>query len=323
VLLGAGTLVTADGVATLTGLNSDSIAVGQQVVVRGIYGILPSGEIQIDATGTSATNTGSVRLQSTQLWGSLVSLGAGSLTMNLQAINDWPASIYDFSGSGATAAQNPAPAAFDIATGSLTVPAGTVAGDPLWINGLMSAFGAAPPDFTAFAVNSESSVQVAGGTLTPAGTQSCGLGSEVCEPASMRVLYAYNTGTTTPFVGLSNAGFAVDLANPKLTTAVIRIGPEIIDMKTLPASPQVVPTTLPLTATFGPQYAIGNPTTSTVTPTVTTSTTSLQNYSSFPAFVTEYNSLVPSTGAVLQFDARGVYDRTTNIFTATSIDVVL
>jgi hypothetical protein len=264
-----------------------------------------------------------VRLLQTELWGTLVSSGAGSLTMNLSTIDGWPVSIFNFAGNGATAAQNPVATAFDVALGTLAVPAGTAAGDPVWINGLAAPFGAAPPDFTAYAVNSEQSVQVAGGSLTAAGTQSCGLGSQTCEPASLRVLYKYATGTAAPFTGLSNAGFSVNLANPELDSAVIRIGPEVIDMKSLTVNPQIVPTTLPVTTTFAPRYALGNPTTATVTTTVTTATTSIASYSSFPAFVAEFNSVVSAADPVLQFDVRGVYNPTANTFTATSINVVL
>jgi hypothetical protein len=279
---------------------------------------LASGEVQIDATGTSATNTGSVRLLQTQLWGSLSSLGAGTLTMNLSAIDDYPVSDFNFAGNGAT---TPTAAAFTVATGSLTVPAGTGAGDPIWINGLATPFGTAPPDYTAYAINSESSVQVAGGSLTTPGTQFCGAGSQVCQPANLRVLYNYTTGYTTPFIGLSSAGFTIDTS--KAFSAEIRIGPEAIPLTSLPASPQVVPTTLPVTTTFAPQYSIGNPVTATVTPANTTSSTSIDTFTNFADFVTQFNATVSASNPVLQFDVRGVYNRATNVFTATSMNVVL
>lgn len=319
VLLGAGTLVTADGVASLTGLSSDSIAVGQRITARGLYSVLASGEIQIDATGTSATNTGSVRLLQTQLWGSLNSLGAGTLAMNLASIDDYPASDFNFAGNGSA---TPTAAAFTVATQSLTVPSGTAAGDPIWINGLAAPFGGAPPDYTAYAINSESSVQLAGGALTAPGTQFCGAGSEVCQPASIRVLYHYGTGgKTAPFVDLSSAGFTIDASDSD--SAVIRIGPETIALSSLPASPVVIPTTLPVTTTFAPQYSIGNPVTSTITPSVTTSSTSIATFSNFADFVTQFNATVTPSNAVKQFDARGFYNRATNQFTATSMNVVL
>jgi hypothetical protein len=320
-ILGPGTIVTADDNATLTGLNSDSVSVGQYVSARGIYSISAAGITTLDATGTSSTNTGSVRLLSSEIWGPLVSSASGSLVMNLQAINDWPVSAYDFTGNGATAA--PSPAAFAVDTGPFALPAGTVAGDSLWIDGLVSPFGSAPPDFNASGgVYSEASVQVAPGSGTPAGTQSCGIGSQVCDPASMQVLWSNAPGAATPFTGLTSAGFSIDLSNAELVAGVIRIGPEVIDLKSLPASPKIEPTTLPPTTTFAPRYTVGNPVTSSTTPTVT-STTALSIYSSFPDFVTQVNATLTSTSPAHQFQAQGVYNRTSNTFTATSISLVL
>ena len=328
VLLGSGTLVTADD-TTLTGLNSSSIAVGQRIQARGVcadQGTECTGStIVIDSTGTSATNTGSVRLLSTQLWGPLVSSASGSLVMNVEAINDWPVSNYSFAGNGSAA--TPVPTSFTVDTATLGIPADAVAGSPVWVNGLFAPFGTAPPEFTASAVNSESSVQVAGGTLTAPGTQTCGLGSQVCEPATLRVLYDFSTsnGVTAPFTGLSNAGFSIDLTNAALVSAVIRIGPENIDLHSLPASPQIVPTTLTATSTFAPLFTVGNPGTSTITPasTVTPAPTALSAFSAFPAFVTELNSSISATNSVIEVTARGVYDRVNNVFAATTVNVVL
>ncbi len=181
----------------------------------------------------------------------------------------------------------------------------------------------APPDFQAFAVNSEASVQVGRRNPGDCRSETCGVASQVCVPASLRVFWSYSSGTTTPFVGLSPAtGFSIDLNNAQLGCAVIRIGPQSIDMKSLPASPQIVPTTLPVTSTFSPRYTIGNPTTASTTPTVT-STTSLHVYSDFSSFVAETNDVMSATNPAVQFEARGVYNRAANTFTATSINLVL
>src|SRR6202012_1153458 len=82
VLLGSGTIVTADNNTALTELTPDSVAVGQRITARGIYNVSADGTIVIDSTGTSSTNTGSVRLQSTNLWGSLVSSTSSGLVMD-------------------------------------------------------------------------------------------------------------------------------------------------------------------------------------------------------------------------------------------------
>ena len=203
------------------------------------------------------------------------------------------------------------------------IPSGAVAGNPLWINGVFAPCGTAPPDFLAFAVNSEASVQVAGTTPGTEGTETCGIGSQVCVPASLQVLWATAGGTTTPFVGFeSGTGFSVDLTDPHLVSAAIRIGPESIALSTLPASPQIVPTTLAVTSTFAPRYTVGNPVTSSTTETVT-GTTSLYVFSDFSSFINQTNILMSATNTAVQFEARGVFNRAANTFTATTLNLVL
>lgn len=332
VIVGPGTLVTADGNATLTGLNADSIAVGEQIEARGIYEIPASGITTLDATGTSSTNTGSVRLLQTELWGSLVSSAAGSVTMNLQSINDYPYTSFDFAGNGSSSANTPNPANFLVNTATLALPAGVVAGDPVWIEGTTTPFGTAPPNFTAFAVNGEASVQAP--IVAPAKLPV--LLTQLPVPASLQVQWDIPTGSTTPFTALSDSGFSINLSDAHFSSGVIRIGPESIALTSLPASPQIVPTTLPVTTTFSPQYSVGNPSNTTATVTIVTAPTAtnvtsgtatyinnIDVFSSFPSFVTEVNAMLSSAAPAVQFEARGVYDRSTNTFTATSINVVL
>jgi hypothetical protein len=320
VLLGPGTIVTADNNSTLTGLNSNAVSVGQHITARGIYSVLSNGTtVQIDATGTSSTNTGSVRLQNTELFGTLVSSASGSLTLDAQSINNWPISDFKFAGNGA-ALENPA--AFLVDSGSILLPAGTTAGDPVWISGYTTPFGSAPPDFDAVAVNNESSVQIAGGQVgggapTTPGSGACGIGSQVCEPAILQVTWPQ--GNPTPFTTLSDSGFSLSVTSAY--AAQIKIGPEVIDLSGAPAI-TVVPTALAVTGTFAPRYSVGDPATATTTPTVT-STTAIASYSSFLSWVSKVNSSLSSTTPSVQLAASGIFDRATNTFTATSIDLVL
>ncbi len=351
-ILGPSTVVTADDDATTMGLNYNSVAVGQHVVLRGK--ITPSndnlsiatngtcslsnGVLAIDATGNSATNTGSVRLISTQLWGSLVSSTSGGLVLDVSTINNWPASAFTFTGNGGT---TPTAASFSVNSGSIAIPDTTV-GDPLWISGIVTPFGSAPPDFNATAVNSELSVQMAGQTAASAAappnyTQypfnptpfSCAQANLDCTPASMQVYWT--GGTTAPFATLTPTGATVDLANAKLASAVIRIGPETIDMTSLAASPQIVPTVPapPQTVTnsqpnsvpvvlppvFLPEYSFGDPT-------VSAAPGGISQFSSFGKFMTGLNAAIGATPA-LQLEARGTYNRKTNTFNAISVNVVL
>ena len=292
VILGPSTIVTAEDNTTLTGLNYNSVSVGQHIVARGIYELPASGVVTLDATGNSSTNTGSVRLQSTELWGSLVSTAAQGLVLNLQTIENWPVSDYNFTGNGSAAV---APASFAVNTGSVAIPAGTVPGNPLWIDGITTRFGSAPPDFDAFTINTELSV-----------------------PAYLQVDWA--SGTTAPFAAATDAGLTINLANAKLTAAVIRIGSESIDL-TAPATvtPLIVPQAPPaatagLPPVFLPLFAIGNLSAA--------NTTTIAVYNTFATFVTKLPTAIVAATPALHFVATGLYNRGNNTFTASRIDLV-
>ena len=286
--------------------------------------VLADGTVQLDATGTSSTNTGSVRLQTTEFWGPLVSsAAAGSLVMNVSTINDWPVSDYDFTGNGATAADNPSPSAFSVNTAGLTLPLGTAAGDPVWVNGFLTRFGSAPPDLDADAANNQLSVQTAGGQAggaasTAPGVETCGVGSQVCDPGSLQVIWTSPPGTVAPFVSVSSAGFTIDLSQAEYLSGVIRIGPQSIDLTSIPAV-MVVPTTLPVTSIFSPRYAFGESRRHRRDdhdrPYRFTATFRISSRRSPP------RSARPIR--LKQLEATGVYDAATNTFVATSINFVL
>jgi hypothetical protein len=300
VLLGTATIVTADD-TTLTNLNYNSVAVGQHIAARGICTVCTlTSPVTIDATGSSSTNTGSVRLLSTSLWGTLVSSGAGSLTMNLQTISNWPASDFAFAGNGTSAAADPVAAAFVVNTGALTNPV-TTAGDPVWIDGLVAPFGSAPPDFDATAIAGEASV-----------------------PASLQVHWR-STGTKTPFSVLSSTGLSIDLANASILSAVIRVGPESIALASLAAVtvvPQAGIASSPgLPALFTPRFSYGDPT-AVATAGCVTACPGIKVFSAFGTFATDLTAAL-ATASALQLEARGTYNRATNTFSASSVDVVL
>jgi hypothetical protein len=287
VIVGPSTIVTADDNTTLTGLNYNSVAVGQHIIARGLYSLPASGVATLDATGASSTNTGSVRLVSTELFGSVVSAAAPSLVLNLQTIENWPVSVYNFTGNGSAAVS---PAAYSVNTGSLAIPAGLGVGNPVWTEGLGAPFGSAPPDFNAFAINAELSV-----------------------PASLQV--DWTGGTTAPFATATSAGLTI---NANYTSGVIRVGSESIDLTSLAPTPQIVPATPigdpGLPAKFMPAFAIGNLSAA--------NTTSITVFNTFAAFVAQLPTTIVAATPAFHFVATGVYNRGNNTFTASSIDVV-
>jgi hypothetical protein len=296
VLLGPGTLVTADGVSTLGTLDYNSVGVGQHITARGLYSLNAAGVTVLDATG-STTNTGSVRLQSTELFGSLISAASGSLQLNLQAIQNYPASVYDFAGNGVSAAQDPVAANFVVNTGALTLPT-AAPGDPLWIDGYVSPFGSAPPDFLAANVLAQASVA-----------------------ATLAVTWT-GTGTAAPFATLTATSLTIDLTNAAFGTGVLRIGADTVNLTTLSATPTIVsavaapdPTSgLPL---FMPRFSVGPGALTSVT------TNPILSFNTIADFVTQLNTTFATPTPATQFVARGMYDPASNTFTASSIDVVL
>ncbi len=296
VLIGPSTLVTADGVSTLGPLNYNSIAVGQHITARGLYSVNAAGVTVIDSTGSSV-DTGSVRLQSTELFGTLNSTASGSLLLNLQAIENYPASVYNFAGNGVSAAQDPVAANFVVNTGALTLPT-AAPGDPLWVDGYLAPFGTAPPDFNAQSVLAEPSV-----------------------PATLAVLWT-GAGTAAPFATLTATGLTIDLTNAAFGSGQLRIGAETIDITTLSATPNIVPAVAVPAATTGlplftPRFSVGPGA-------IAESTTPpIISYNTFAGFVTQLNTTFATPTPATQFVARGMYDRASNTFTASSIDVVL
>jgi len=145
----------------------------------------------------------------------------------------------------------------------------------------------------------------------------------------MQFVYT-TTGTTTPFSSLTADGMVVALNNPSLAYAVIRIGPELIDLKVLGASPQIIPTAPPAAVTtnlnepgsipvtvppvFLPSYSYGNPLA--VTP------AGISVFSNFGTFISGLPAAL-AAAAALRIEARGTYDRATNTFNAISVSVVL
>lgn len=292
VLVGPGTIVTVDGNTTLKGLNYNSVSVGQHIIARGIYELPASGVVTLDATGANA-GSGTVRLVSTDLWGTLVSSASGSLLLNLQTIDNWPVANYNFTGNGAGAVT---PASYAVDTSGAVTTGTPAAGQPLWIGGITTPFGSAPPDFNAFTINTEASV-----------------------PARLQVDWT-NAGTTAPFATLTDAGLTIDLNNASYSAGVIRIGSESVDLKTLTASPLIAPQAPPaatpgLPPIFLPAFAIGNLTT-------TASTTAITVFNTFSAFVTQLPKSIVAATPALHFVATGTYDRVGNTFTASRIDVV-
>jgi hypothetical protein len=284
VTVGPHTFVGIDGSGG-PALTAADVSVGQQVTIFGQGPVSLTDTLAIDATA------GVVRLQSTRLWGTLTSAGPGSATLNLLTLGNFVPVGFNFAGTGASAAQDATSASYVVNTGTID-ETGTVAGTVLQVDGLVTAFGTAPPDFTATAI--------ASGTAIP----------------QVLVVQWGSTGATAPFTSTNySAGLTVNLSSANITaTHYIATGPSIVDLKTLPASPQITyaPTNL--------QLAVGVPTTG-EPEAGTEGSVTLSN--SVTNFVTAMTTAFNGTNAIYSLVAVGQYDSATNTFNATQINVNL
>jgi Domain of unknown function (DUF4382) len=210
VFVGPGTLIYEDGVAA-SGLSLDSIGLYQQVTASGQTNYNPStdGVESIDAT------SGLLRLQSTQLWGTLNSATTGSISLNLLSIDNFEPSDHYFTGTGKTSAEDAVATHYDIDTGALNesaLPAGTL----LQVNGLMTPLHTGPPYFTATSV-------VQGSTV----------------PSTMVIEFGANgAGDTDPFSVRDSSELLVRLSRAD-SVHYIATGPSKVQLTSLPAMPPI------------------------------------------------------------------------------------
>jgi hypothetical protein len=278
VTLGSATVVSEDGVAA-SGLTPAAISVGQQLVVSGLGSVDTAGNITLDATA------GQVRLASTRIWGMLNSATAGSASLDVLSLGNFAPAGFNFAGTG-SGGQSANPSAYALNTGSLD-QSGTAAGTLLQVDGIVNAFGSAPPDFNATAITA--------GTATE----------------QRLVVEWINGGATAPFISDSVAGLVVDLNNAALGTIhEIRTGPATLDLKTLPASP--------LITTVGAdqnnlKLAIGS----------AKLATGVSVFNSISGFASALTATFNGTNKIYRLVAVGQYNSGTNTFVASRISVAM
>lgn len=221
--LGANTKVTAEGGASL--LTIDAVSVGQRIRAFGDASVEDSsGDVTIDATA------GRVRLRVTNLIGFVKSADPGNLTLDVQAFDGHRASIFDFTGTGSSAATDADAANYEITTGNLNLNL-LMPGSPARVFGFVTPFGMAPPDFNGRTVVDYQQV-----------------------PSFLGVGWQPG-GTSAPFSSMSTTGLTIDATNPALGVRHhIVLAFQSIDITTL-ATPV---TLMPDVAKPG-TFAIGKP----------------------------------------------------------------
>ncbi len=196
-------------------LTIDAISVGQRVTIRGTQptpttdALAP--QILFDAT------QGAVRMHVTHVSGIVNAVMTAQTDITLQSIDRRRVSIFDFTGTGKSEAEDADPDNYEIATGNLTLAA-LADGKPIVAKGFPSAFGMAPPDFSGRTVIDYTDVRSALGV---------GWGAE---------------GTAMPFMMIDSTGLLLDNQNPDIDVRhYIKQGPVLIDLTALDTNTLIAP----------------------------------------------------------------------------------
>lgn len=275
--IGSNTLVSQDGVAA-AGLGIGSISVGQQLDIGGQGAIATTGNISMNATA------GQVRLTPTQIWGTLNSATPGNASLAAETFGNFEFSDINFSGTN-VGGLNAAPGDYILNTGSTDL-SHTAPGTLLEVNGFVTPFGTAPPNFNA--------TSIFAGTAT-----------------QQKLVVEWPAGVTAPFTSTSAAGQVVNLGSTALGAVhYIRTGPQELDLKSLPASP--------LITTAGAdqsnlQLAIGG----------VALTTGISMYSNPTTFATAIAEHLNGTNKLHRLVAVGQYNSATNTFVASGISLAM
>lgn len=279
VTIGPNTRVVKGGTIPPQAATPGDISVGQSIEAFGE--VAPVNSAAMTDDWTLDATAGRVRMHPTPIYGFVQQATTGALTMRLDSISGRRVSAFDFAGTGMTPAQDADPRNYEVATGALTLSS-LHSGEPAKLIGFPTPFGAAPPDFNARTVIDFRAMF-----------------------ASLALSWGPN-GTTAPFSSQEVTGLLLDLANPDIGRAHhLRVGPRVVDLEALPASPAIVPPQDGPTA-----YLI-------------VLRDESHSYRDFADFVAALGTHLNGTTAMLSFTASGSFNGDSNTFTARSIVVIL
>jgi hypothetical protein len=272
--VGEGTKVLSSGARPAQAAAIGDISVGQLINAFGAA-TTQGDDVTLDAT------SGRVRLFPTPIFGFVNQANPGTVSIRLDSIGGRPAAAFSFAGTGMTPAQDADPANYEVDTGTLDVSR-LAMNQPVKLLGFATPFGAAPPDFVARSVTDFAAL-----------------------PATLSVSFGRD-GTTAPFTSIDGTGLVLNLMSSAMgAKRFISIGPRIIDLQSLPASPRIVAPSDGSTS-----YVI-------------VMRDQSAGFESFADFAAELAQRLNGTTATLSLNALGRFDGDTNTFSARTIVVLL
>jgi hypothetical protein len=277
VKVGASTLVTVLGPGSTGNSTIAQISVGSLIYAFGTATTPSSGNVTLDASA------GHVQLDKTSASGLVTFVGSGSLDLNLISLGGRLTNAFDFAGTGSSSSAPASASSYVVSTGALDLTNATV-GVPLVVTGLVTSFGAGPPDFTASALLDPSTI-------------------------SAELVVDYGSGTAAPFTTYDSAEIDLTRTNAGIGTRhLIQVGAESINIVGMSSDPLIVPSNTVSTLVF----SIGHSASGTV-----------ENFITFGAFITALTSELNGSVLVTGVTALGQFTSSGYTFTATSTTVVL
>jgi hypothetical protein len=277
VKVGAGTLVTVLGQGAAGNNTIAQISVGSLIYAFGTATAPSSGNMTLDASA------GHVQLDKTSASGFVTVVGSGSLDLNLTSLGGRSIKAFDFVGSGSSSSAPASASSYVVSTGALDLTNSTV-GVPVMVTGLVTSFGAAPPDFTASALLDPSTI-------------------------SAELVADYGSGTSAPFTTYNSSELDLTRSNASSGARhLIQVGAESIDISGMSSDPLIVPSSTVQTLLF----SIGHVASGTV-----------ENFITYAAFINSLTNELNGSVLVTNLTALGQYSSSSYTFTATSITVVL
>jgi hypothetical protein len=254
------------------------VSVGSRIDAFGVATKDSAGHVTLDAS------KGHVRLESTHISGSVVSIATGTLTLQLKTIDGRDVSLFTFTGTGSGAGHDSDPTKYVVNTG--TVALGTMmTGASTGVIGFVAPFAGAPPDFNAEALESSADTH-----------------------AELSIDWTEH-GTTAPFKTVDSTHLDLDISNASIGDHhQIEVGDHAIDLKSLLTDPSIVPDMLASSTLFSIAHATSN---------------SVDNFHSFVDFSAKLKTALNGTIVAFGLVAEGQYDGTANVFTARHVIVRL
>jgi hypothetical protein len=303
VTMATGTTVTEQDQSSATPAHTIAeISVGSLIDAFGTASTDNSGKVTLDATA------GRVRLDFTRVEGALSASATGKITLNLSTIDRQPIALFSFSGTGSVTGVDTDPTKYVVATGALDLTSFSTGGSVLGI-GFVSPFGTVPPDFAAVTLangimgddNEVNDAANNDGNGNGNGNGNSGKG------AQLDIDWG-NSGTTTPFKGLTATALDLDVKNSSIGSKHrIQVDPQDVDIEALSSDVTIVGATSGMTL-FAITGQHGRAT---------------DNFGAFADFEKALAADLNGTTTALRLTADGQYDATTNTFTAQRITILL